>query len=184
MNVGNFVLLNSPQSSSKFSDRWEGPYRVTKITSSENVELMDIKNINASRFTVHVNRVKKIYFEPEDFEVKTGTLRMSQQLESQSKPVTGIKRRGRPPKIKETPINEEIRRRPGKRRGRPPKHFKGKEQEPAYQTSSSQVNVQSTASQKPHFPHQSQVANHLFPPLTLNEPRYNFRRNVKHVNRY
>ena len=42
MNVGNFVLLNSPQSSSKFSDRWEGPYRVTKITSSENVELMNI----------------------------------------------------------------------------------------------------------------------------------------------
>ena len=42
INVGNYVLLNSSQSSSKFSDRWEGPYRVTKITSSENVELMNI----------------------------------------------------------------------------------------------------------------------------------------------
>ena len=40
-----FCLTSQSQSSSKFSDRWEGPYRVTKIASNENVELLDIKNV-------------------------------------------------------------------------------------------------------------------------------------------
>ena len=62
MKVGQFVLLNAQGTRGKLSNRWDGPYRVTRRISDENIELIDPKEEvilgDKEKFIVHVNRTR------------------------------------------------------------------------------------------------------------------------------
>jgi hypothetical protein len=109
LNINDHVLLKAHATTGKFSNRWIGPYIISKKLSDLNYEIIKLINNVAStfpkdKFVVHVNRIKLVTEKPNEVIVSDTT------------PIVA-KRRGRPPK-KDIPSTGVI----PKRRGRPPKN--------------------------------------------------------------
>jgi hypothetical protein len=111
LNINDHVLLKAYVTTGKFSNRWIGPYIISKKLSDLNYEIIKLINNVAStlskdKFVVHVNRIKLVTENPNEVVIPDTT------------PIIA-KRRGRPPK-KDIPSAGVI----PKRRGRPPKNPK------------------------------------------------------------
>ena len=124
--VGQFVLLNAQGTRGKFSNRWDGPYRVTRRISDENIELIVPKEEmilgDKAKFIVHVNRTKIVNFNDDCYKSKR---EVTQQVEVTPPPPTAKQGWDRPKKLVEHVVIEHQRKMPGKRRGRPRKALTG-----------------------------------------------------------
>ena len=126
-NLNDLGLLKAAETPGKFNNRWEGPFRITKILSKLAYEITRLNitsNRQLSKQTVHSNRLKLYFqrneniFEPQN-KVKVDS-QPNENIEMQG-PVK--RKRGRPPKNPrpdQPPIIPLVKR----GRGRPPKHNK------------------------------------------------------------
>ena len=125
--LNDLVLLKAAETPGKFNNRWEGPFRITKILSKLTYEITRLNitsNRQLNKQTVHSNRLKlylprnEEIFEPRN-EVKVD----SQPHENIVMQGQAKRKRGRPPK---NPRPDQLPTIPlvKRGRGRPPKHNK------------------------------------------------------------
>jgi hypothetical protein len=176
--------MNDPTSQGKFRLKWEGPFRVVRKTSSVNFEIVDIneearlKN-KAPKFIVHINRLKKISFDP----VESNPIETQMQKIEEQKPTPMLenRKRGRPPK-RDQSIESQKRRLPGKRRGRPPKALSTPPNNRFHVNFEPQT---SQVAQPIYNPYEQQKVKPIYyPTYPNNPPRYNLRKTIKTINRY
>ena len=100
----------------------DGPYRVTRKISDENIELIDPNEEmilgDKAKFIVHVNRTKIVNFNDDYYQSKREVI---QQVEVTPPPPPAKRGRGRPKKLVEHTVIVNERKMPGKRKGRPRK---------------------------------------------------------------
>jgi transposase InsO family protein len=198
--VGQHVLINSTVSTGKFSNRWDGPYRIVRIVSDVNIEVIDTEKEwkfqgRTTPFIVHVNRMKLINFNP-----TTNQLQNAIVPETNDDKLVTTNKRGRPRKLADTK-DTLARKLPGKRRGRPPKaskqatlvgpHPHGNEDQRkrrgrppkdpmARNTTIKPLNPLPLETPPPTVPNET-ISNSV---VQNNSPRYNLRTAIKRVNRY
>ena len=118
---GQYVLLNAQVTRGKFSNIWDGPYRVTRRILNENIELIDQKEEmilgEKAKFIVHVNRTKIVNFDDNHYQSRRDVI---QQVKVTLQQPPAKRGRGRPKKLVENEAIVNQRKLPGKRRGRPP----------------------------------------------------------------
>jgi hypothetical protein len=78
LNINDHVLLKAYVSTGKFSNRWIGPYIISKKLSDLNYEIIKLINNVAStlskdKFAVHVNRIKLVTENPNEVVVSDTT---------------------------------------------------------------------------------------------------------------
>ena len=98
---GQYVLLNAQGTRGKFSNIWDGPYRVTRRILNENIELIDQKEEmilgEKAKFIVHVNRTKIVNFDDNHYQSRRDVI---QQVKVTLQQPPAKRGRGRPKKTR------------------------------------------------------------------------------------
>ncbi len=99
----NHVLLKAHATAGKFSNRWLGPFKITRKLSDLNYEIVTLNNTPEAKYIVHVNRLKLVTDTP------------NKVTPSDDKPILA-KRRGRPSKVIQTEVEAEVKHKVGRPR--------------------------------------------------------------------